>query len=164
MLIIGKGPEEERLNRLIEEMGLGDSVRIQDWLPRNEVLKAMRSSDVFLFPSFRDGGGAVVVEAMASGLPVICLGSGGPGSHVRAEWGIKVSPSDPDRVALEMGRALKTLHDDEGFRAALGEAARKRAAEYYLWDALGERLHEIYRSIVPGPRGSEDPSGVNLRA
>ena len=164
MLIIGKGPEEGRLKRLIKEMGLDDSVRIQDWLPRNEVLKAMQSSDVFLFPSFRDGGGAVVVEAMASGLPVICLDSGGPGSHIRAEWGIKVSPSDPDRVALEMGCALRTLHDDEGFRASLGEAARKRAVEYYLWDALGDRLLEIYRSIVPGPPKSGELSGLNLRA
>ncbi len=164
MLIIGKGPEEERLKRLIAEMGLVDIVRIQDWLPRNEVLKEMRSSDVFLFPSFRDGGGAVVVEAMASGLPVICLDSGGPGSHIRAEWGIKVSPADPERVAREMGRALKMLYDDEGLRVALGEAARKRAAEYYLWNAHGDRLLDIYRSIVPGPRQAGAPSATDKRA
>lgn len=158
MLIIGKGPEEGRLRRLIGELGLGDSVRIQDWLPREEVLKEMRSSDVFLFPSFRDGGGAVVVEAMASGLPVICLDSGGPGSHIQAGWGIKVGPASAEDVAREMGRALRTLYDDEGLREALGEAARKRAAAYYLWNAHGDRLLEIYRSIVPGPGRAEAPS------
>ncbi len=155
LIIIGKGPEEERLKRLITELGIGDSVRIQDWLPRDEVMKAMRVAHVFLFPSFRDGGGAVVVEAMASGLPVICLDSGGPGSHIQSEWGIKVSPADPESVAREMGQALSTLHDDEGLRIALGEAARKRAAEFYPWDAHGDRLREIYRSIVPGCRERE---------
>ncbi len=158
MLIIGKGPEEGRLRRLIGELGLGDSVRIQDWLPREEVLKEMRSSDVFLFPSFRDGGGAVVVEAMASGLPVICLDSGGPGSHIQEGWGIKVGPACAEDVAREMGRALRTLYDDEALREALGEAARKRAAAYYLWNAHGDRLLEIYRSIVPGPGRAEAPS------
>ena len=148
MTIIGKGPEKERLERLIRELGLGDSVRIQDWLPRDEVVKSMRASHVFLFPSFRDGGGAVVVEAMASGLPVICLDSGGPGSHIQKDWGIKIRPSDPESVADEMTRSLDVLYDDEVLRAALGEAARKRAAEFYLWDAHGNRLYEIYRSIV----------------
>ncbi len=153
MLIIGKGPEEERLKRLIGDLGLGDSVTIRDWLPREKVLEEMRSSNVFLFPSFRDGGGAVVVEAMASGLPVICLDSGGPGSHIQEEWGIKIGPADSERVVGEMARALKALRDDEPLRAALGEAARKRAAAYYPWRAHGDRLHEIYRSVVLGSRG-----------
>ncbi len=148
MLIIGKGPEEARLKRLIDELGLAHAVKIQDWLARDEVLKRMRSSHVFLFPSFRDGGGAVVVEAMASGLPVICLDSGGPGSHVQPPWGVKVSPAEAERVAEKMGRALGALHDDENRRVAMGEAARARAAEFYLWDAHGERLDEIYRGVV----------------
>ena len=145
MLIIGKGPEKARLKRLIAKLGLAHAVKIQDWLARDEVLKTMRSSHVFLFPSFRDGGGAVVVEAMASGLPVICLDSGGPGSHVQPRWGVKVSPAEAARVAEEMGRALGALHDDENRRVAMGEAARERAAEFYLWDAHGDRLDEIYR-------------------
>ena len=160
MLIIGKGPEEERLKRLIGELGLGDSVTIRDWLPRDKVLEEMRSSHAFLFPSFRDGGGAVVVEAMASGLPVICLDSGGPGSHIREEWGIKISPADSERVAGKMARALRALHDDERSRAALGEAARKRAAEYYPWSAHGNRLREIYLTVVPKPGGAGRAAGT----
>ena len=159
MLIIGQGPEEGRLKRLVAELGLEASVRIQGWLPRSEVMKAMRASHVFLFPSFRDGGGAVVVEAMASGLPVICLDSGGPGSHVRPEWGIKVSPAPPGRVAEEMGRALCVLCEDEALRTALAESARERAAAFYPWDAHGGRLEAIYRRVVgngPGPAGPEE--------
>ena len=148
MMIIGSGPEEKRLRRLISDLGLEDKVRILPWLPRGEVLANMRSSDVFLFPSFRDGGGAVVVEAMACGIPVVVLDSGGPGAHVEEAWGIKVTPESRDSVIKGMASALETLYSDRALRQRLGAAGRKRAMEFYAWDRLGDRLQEIYREFL----------------
>jgi glycosyltransferase involved in cell wall biosynthesis len=144
MVIIGEGPEEGRIRGLISRLGLEDKIRILPWLPRREVLANMRSSDVFLFPSFRDGGGAVVVEAMGSGIPVVVLDSGGPGAHVRDLWGIKVFPDSRESVIGGMTSALETLFSDRRLRERLGEAGRKRALEFYAWDRLGERMREIY--------------------
>jgi glycosyltransferase involved in cell wall biosynthesis len=119
----------------------------------------MRRSDVFLFPSLRDGGGAVVVEAMASGLPVVCLDVGGPGFHVRDGFGIKVRPDRPDAVAAGLAAALGRFWCDPGLRDRAGRAARERAASFYEWGRLGERLRAIYDDALAGrpPRREEGP-------
>ena len=150
MVIIGEGPEERRIRGLISRLGLEDKIRILPWLPRREVLANMRSSDVFLFPSFRDGGGAVVVEAMGSGIPVVVVDSGGPGAHVSEAWGIKVTPSSRESVVREMTVALGKLYSGPELVRKLGEAGRKRALEFYAWDKLGERMREIYEFAVGG--------------
>jgi glycosyltransferase involved in cell wall biosynthesis len=150
MVIIGQGPEEGRIRGLISRLGLAEKVRILPWLPRREVLANMRASDVFLFPSFRDGGGAVVVEAMGSGIPVIVVDSGGPGAHVREAWGIKVAPVSRESVVRGMTAALEKLCSDPASGRRMGEAGRKRALEFYAWNKLGERMREIYECVVGG--------------
>ncbi len=152
-VIVGDGPEEGQLRRLIAELGLNGQVRIQKWLPRDEILREMAASDVFLFPSFRDGGGAVVVEAMASSIPVIGLDSGGPGYHIRPEWGFRIKPVSSGFVAAEIAKSLETLYGNPALKLSMGEAARRRAEEFYLWDRHGERIQNIYERII-GDAGS----------
>ena len=108
----------------------------------------MRSSNVFLFPSFRDGGGAVVVEAMGSGIPVVVLDSGGPGAHVSEAWGIKVAPDSREYVVREMTAALEKLYSDQALGQRLGAAGRNRVLEFYVWDRVGDSLQEIYREFL----------------
>ncbi len=147
-VIIGNGAEEHNLLRLIRERGLESRIRMVKWLPRQALLREMRSSDVLLFPSFRDGGGAVVVEAMASAKPVIGLDSGGPGLHIEPGWGFKIEPCHPIYVAEEIAWALEKLYRDRDLVRTMGEAARRRAAEFYLWDKHGERIQEIYKKAL----------------
>ena len=101
-----------------------------------------------LFPSFRDGGGQVVIEAMAQGKPVIGMDVGGPGFHIRDEWGIKIEPRSPDYAVQEMALALERLYLDHNLRDQMGKAGRSRAEEYYLWDRLGDRLQNIYLEVL----------------
>ena len=150
LVIIGNGPEEKHLQDLVLNLGLQKRVRIMPWLPRKDVLANMRSSDVFLFPSFRDGGGAVVVEAMASCLPVIVLDSGGPAAHVQDSWGIKVIPKNREFVVQEMVQALERLYSNRDLRRRMGEAGRKKAMEFYTWEKLGERMRDIYDFVLEG--------------
>ena len=133
----------------IQDLGLQSKVKIYQWMPHEKFIQMIRSCHVFIFPSFRDGGGAVVVEAMASGKPVICLDIGGPGFHIQKEWGTKISPKNPEYVIQEMAKALEKLHLNKDLHTKMGEAARKRAEEFYLWDRLGERLQEIYEQALP---------------
>jgi glycosyltransferase involved in cell wall biosynthesis len=144
LVIVGNGPEEEALRRLVAKLGPALRIRFAGWLPRASLLDEMRQADVFLFPSFRDGGAAVVVEAMAAGKPVIGLDSGGPGLHIQSGWGFKIDPRDPVHVVGEIARALGALRRDPSLGASMGEAARRRVEEYYLWERHGERLREIY--------------------
>jgi glycosyltransferase involved in cell wall biosynthesis len=111
----------------------------------------MRSCDVFLFASLRDGGGLVVVEAMAAAKPVICMDLGGPGLHVTEECGIKVPAHSPDEAIELMAQALERLYQNIELRVKMGQAARTRAERVYSWDQLGERLLQIYKEVLGAP-------------
>jgi glycosyltransferase involved in cell wall biosynthesis len=150
--IVGQGPEEPALRRLASELGLGRSVSLVPWLSRESLLKRMRASDGFVFASLRDGGGAVVVEAMASGIPVVCLNLGGPGFHIRDQWGIKVNSAPPERVVEEMARAILRLDRDPALRQRLGRRGWLQAKDAYLWDRLGERLARIEGQVARSGR------------
>jgi glycosyltransferase involved in cell wall biosynthesis len=151
--LVGEGPERPRLEALAARLGIADRLVWTPWSPRPEIFARMRRSDVFLFPSLRDGGGAVVVEAMANGLPVVCLDLAGPGLHIRDGWGIKVPSGPPDAVAAGLAGALGRFWCDPGLRARMGGAARERAGEFYEWGRLGARLRRIYTdALSEGPR------------
>ncbi len=154
LTIIGSGPEGGRLESLVQELGLQGRVHLEEWAPRRKVLLAMKACDVFIFPSFRDGGGAVVVEAMAAGKPVICMDLAGPGMHVTEDCGIKIAPRSPDQTIELMTQALERLYQDRELRLKMGHAARTRAEQVYSWDHLGERLLKIYEEVL-GARSHE---------
>lgn len=147
--IIGVGPEKERLTNLTKTLNIQDKVELIPWMEREELLEQLRLSDVLLFPSFRDGGGQVVIEAMACGKPVIGINVGGPGFHIKKEWGIKIEPKDPDYTIREMAKALEILYLDGDLRKNMGAAGRKRAEEFYLWERLGDHLQKIYQEVLP---------------
>jgi glycosyltransferase involved in cell wall biosynthesis len=152
--IVGKGPELNRLEGLIHELGIEKQACIVSWMPREHLLAVMRSCDVFLFASLRDGGGLVVVEAMASGKPVVCLDLGGPGLHVNGECGFKVPAHDPDQAVRDMAAALEKLASDRNLCARMGRAALERARQVYDWDRVSERIIEAYEQ-APGVSVSE---------
>jgi len=147
LMIAGEGPEEPHLRGLIRRSNLEKKVKLLGAVPRDDLLSRMASSDVLLFPSLRDGGGTVVIEAMSAAKPVVCLDIGGPGLHITEACGIKIAPTTPAETVQNLADALERLYLDEGLRAELGDAARERVRELYHWDRLGERLMEIYQPI-----------------
>lgn len=146
--IIGDGPELPRLEALVHQLGLQTQVRFEKGMAREELLLKMHSCDVFLFPSLRDGGGAVVVEAMAAGKAVICLDLAGPAMHVTHDCGIKITAESPEQVVDEMAAALERLWQDKPLRSRMGKAGRERAERVYHWDVLGEHLRVIYEQAL----------------
>jgi len=79
LTIVGGGPHRRGLQRLAEFHGLTEKVHFTGQIPQAETVRHFRESSVFCFPSLREFGGAVVVEAMACGLPCIVVDYGGPG-------------------------------------------------------------------------------------
>ncbi len=149
--IAGAGPEESKLRDLTANCHLDGKVNFLGPMPRDQLLSEMVASDVFLFPSLRDGGGTVAVEAMAMGKPVICLDVGGPGMNVTEQSGIKVTPSSPDCTVHALATAIECLYLNETLRLKLGQGARDRAEQRYHWDKLGERLMQIYDHALTDP-------------
>jgi len=149
--IVGDGPERGALNKLIHDLGLEGRAHIEKWMPREQLLAAMRDCDVFVFLSLRDGGGLVVIEAMAAGRPVICLGLGGPGLHVVEGCGFKIPAQSPVQVVTETAVALERLAGDNEMCDRLGQGARQRAAEVYDWDHVRERMWKVYAQVLKAP-------------
>jgi glycosyltransferase involved in cell wall biosynthesis len=79
LVICGTGPDESRLRRLAQKLGVVDRVTFRGWVPRQELLEFMRKeAGVLLLPSIHDQAGWIVGEALTLGLPAVCLDRGGP--------------------------------------------------------------------------------------
>ncbi|WP_211831080.1 glycosyltransferase family 4 protein [Kistimonas asteriae] len=88
--LVGEGPEESELKKICKQLKVDQCVNWVQWLPQDELNDVYRAHDIFFFPSLRDSGGMVVLEALSNGLPVICFDLGGPGKIVVPECGYKV--------------------------------------------------------------------------
>jgi glycosyltransferase involved in cell wall biosynthesis len=146
--VVGDGPDSQYLRDLARDCGIDQKITFDGWVPREEVLQTMASSDVFLFCGLRDGGGEVVVEAMSTGKPVVCLDVGGPSIHVTDASGIKVKPTSPDSTVKELAAALERLYLDRKLLTNMGKVSHERAVQVYHWDRVGERLMGIYHQAA----------------
>ena len=136
LLICGSGRDENRLRNLVLRRKVEDRVRFLSWIPHEEVLRLMREeADVFLSPSLHEEGGFAVVEALAQGLPVVCLDRGGPpalaGSAaviVKAgnnQGAVVDGIVDAIRVAIQPGSTQSAAASEVGSRFVLDERARE---------------------------------------
>ena len=148
LTIIGDGPELNKLINEVSKCGAEKYIHFERWMPHKELIKEMGRSDVFLFPSFRDGGGTVVVEAMSMGTPVVCLDMCGPSLHVTSETGIKIIAETPEDAIVKFKEAMEKLYLDRELLKKMGSAGRERAISVYDWSKVGERLSSLYRDYV----------------
>jgi glycosyltransferase involved in cell wall biosynthesis len=146
--IIGDGPELKKLQKDILKYNIEDKVKIKKWMRREDLMKEINDSDVFLFLSLRDGGGAVVVEAMAMGKPVVCFDAGGPGFHIDEKTGFKIKLTTPSESVKNVADTLEKIYRDKDLKNRLGINAKEKAERLYLWDNIGEELLKIYTKIL----------------
>lgn len=106
LTIVGDGPERMRVQRLVNRLRLNDRVTMTSWIPWEAMPLQYRRHDVFLFTSILDSFGSQLLEAMASGLPVVALDHQGAGSFVSREVGVLVTPTTPRQTALALANAL----------------------------------------------------------
>jgi len=147
--IIGEGPERKRLERLALELGVSDRVIFWGRLPRDQALEKLCECDVLLHPSLHDSGGWVCLEAMAAGLPVICLDLGGPAVQVTEETGIKVPALSPEQVVSDLAATIGELAARPERRTSMGNAGRDRVKLHFAWDRKAFKMMEIYSQIAP---------------
>ena len=142
--IVGDGPARAALLRLATELGIAERVRWLAWLPRDQMSAQYYEYDALLFPSLRDSGGMVVLEALAHGLPVVCTDCGGPGRIVNGCCGRVVQTSGRSRNELISGiaEALHELSCDRTLLMKLSRAARRRAWEFDFHKVVA-RVHPI---------------------
>jgi glycosyltransferase involved in cell wall biosynthesis len=150
LAIVGEGPERARLEALVEKHRLGSCVELLGWKSQREVGELMRGADVFAFPSIRELGAGVVIEAMACGLPCVVVDYGGPGALVSTAVGVKVRLGDKESLASQFAMELERLASAPEDRARLGEAAAHYALSEYSWDAKARKVLRAYNWALHG--------------
>ena len=113
-------------------------------MPRNEALQKIVSSDIFLFPSLKEGGSWALMEAMAIGLPVICVDWAGMAVETTNETAIQIPVTNPLQMEKDMGAALAFLIENSEKRKELGLAARNRIKEVFSWHNKGISMEKIF--------------------
>lgn len=139
LVMLGGGPLREQVQRIVDEAGLSALC----WLPgeRSDVADVMRGLSCFALPSLAEGISNTILEAMASGLPVVATHVGGNAELVdEGSTGLIVPPGDPQALATAIGR----LASDPGRAAAMGRAGRTRAVGQFSLEAMVARYQGIY--------------------
>lgn len=142
LTLIGAGPDERWLRDVAKRSGVADAVHFAGQIPRQQLADSFRSYTALVFPSLRDSGGMVVLEAFSKGLPVVCLDLGGPGVMVNSSCGIVVLTAEADEAQIVAGVAkamlsLGTMPAAELKRLSIGAIAR---ANELSWTRLTEAV------------------------
>ena len=148
LTIIGSGYQRREIEETAKRIGRSQDVVIIDELPREEVLAAVERSDIFLFPSLREGGSWSLMEAMAIGLPVICLDWAGMAIITDDNCAIRIPVSNPEQMPKDMAAAIITLIKNPGLREAMGKAGRNRIKEVYNWKTKGLFVEQLFNSLL----------------
>lgn len=153
--IIGSGPRERWLKDIATALGLAEpALRWVARVPQDRLFEMYEAGHCLLFPSLHDSGGNVVLEALAFGLPVVCLDLGGPKTLVDARCAMVIDTvrRDEEAVVTALADTLLHLAADEEQRFAMSLAALERA-RFMAWESrVGAAMQLIQaHCFVPSP-------------
>ncbi len=138
--LLGDGPAREHLREQTLRFGVADRVEFLPQRPNSEIPGAMAKARLFCLPSREEGFGVVLIEALASGVPVIGARTGGITDIVTSEkFGLLFEPGDAADLATKLDYALNKGWD----MAAIREAGLK-----YSWDRVAERIVDQYNMVL----------------
>jgi glycosyltransferase involved in cell wall biosynthesis len=144
--IVGSGEADGVVAARVRELGLEQHVRLCGRQPHPLVPWWLAAGDVFCLPSFMEGCPNVVLEALATGRPVVSTRVGGIPEIVReGETGLLVPPRDPEALAGALAQALARPWDP---------AAQRASVPYLSWDAVAVRYRDLLQASIEGYRAS----------
>lgn len=132
LTMVGQGPEEAQWRKLTQTLGVEDKIDWVPWVSQVELRRLYLEHDVFFFPSLHDSGGMVVLEAMAHGLPVVCLDLGGPGMIVDDGSALVLAACGLTHKKAIKGLAadILALCDSKKLRVTLGLGGKTQAKKH----------------------------------
>jgi glycosyltransferase involved in cell wall biosynthesis len=140
--VIGDGPERQNLEKIVRQLNLVDAVSFEGWLSRSDVAEAYRSATVLVQLSRYEGMSNTVLEALASGLPVVAS---------RVPGNIELIEPDGNDLLFDLGedvtkiaRAIVHLYKNPDLRKQLSKRARQRVISKYSWDRIAEMFENQF--------------------
>lgn len=160
LLIIGDGADRARLEALAAELGMAcdhgpqsGKVHFTGFLAQHLCAEQLLRADCLVLPSLLECGGAVVLEAMSLGKPVIATAWGGPLDYLDASCGVLVPPSGRESLVQGLAQAMVRLAQSPRLRQAMGRRGREKILRDYDWEVKVDRMLAVYRAACESSRG-----------
>jgi|SRR6056297_888265 len=146
--IIGDGPMRPALEAQAAAAGVAGTVTFHGQLEHESVQEVAACAQIFTFPSIREFGGGVVLEAMALGVVPMVVDYAGPGELVDDTVGFKVPVGSRAEIVAGFSAVLDTVLADPGLLAPRAAAARQRVADHYTWSAKAAKVARVYDWVL----------------
>ena len=148
LTVMGDGPQRNNYETKVVDLNFKDKVRFVGNIPYNETNEFYKETDIFLFPSIREGSPTVILEAMANSIPVIAFNMNGADIMLDRSCGILIPVITNEQMVNDFANAINYLCENHQIRLEMGLAAQKKVEENYLWKKRGELINQYYKSIL----------------
>jgi glycosyltransferase involved in cell wall biosynthesis len=145
--VVGSGSDQERLQALAGELGVGDHVSFRGLVPEEQLAGVYAECDIFVLPSEREGLGIVYLEDMAHAKPVVAARAGGvPEVVIDGQTGLLVEYGDVEALV----GTLLVLLGDAALRTRLGNAGHERLTRHFTYEQFAGRLRDALDALLEG--------------
>lgn len=148
LAVVGDGPERKHIEGLAKKLGVSDNVTFHGWVAHAEVQNYLVGSDILAFPSIREFGGGVVLEAMALGVMPLIVNYGGPAELITPECAISVEMGDRKSIVEGLKQKAEYLVNNPAVIDAYGAEARRIVQEKFTWEKKAEKMISVYESVL----------------
>ena len=146
--IVGDGPMMEELKAKTADLGVTEAVTLHGWVDHADVAGVLGRAHVLTFPSIREFGGGVVLEAMAMGVTPVVVDYGGPGELVSGGYGIAIPLGTREQIVARLTRTLAEIVADPAGMCLPPEILRGRVEDEFSWPAKARKIGEIYSKLL----------------
>ena len=160
---MGDGPQMSELRNFIEREDLADGITLHGWVEHEQVNDILAECQIFAFPSVREFGGGVVLEAMAKGLVPIIVDYGGPAELVPDGTGVRIPLADATKIEQDLRSWLEEFQQNIGRLDSMRKAAQAYVYRHFTWEAKAAQILEIYHWVL-GRRPDKPDFGTPLAA
>ena len=142
--VIGDGPEMPKLRELATKLEIASRVQFPGWVAHEQLADRLHRSHVFGFPSVREFGGGVVLEAMAQGLVPVLLDYAGPAELVPPGTGFRIPMGPRADIIKGMDQCFQKLLAAPGEIPEIVRRAEQHVFDNFTWDAKARQMLEVY--------------------
>jgi len=142
--IIGDGPMMPVIQKMVREQRIDNQVILHGWIEHSKLQKQMCKAQIFAFPSIREFGGGVVLEAMALGLVPVVVDYAGPGELVTENTGFKVPLGSRGDIIISFRSILEKISSNLNILNDISKLAVSRVNEFFTWDVKAKQVAKVY--------------------
>ncbi|QDU55049.1 glycosyltransferase family 4 protein [Aeoliella mucimassa] len=146
--IVGDGPERQALENQTAELGIQHGVTFAGNVPHEQVVDKLVNKDLLTFPSIREFGGGVILEAMTVGLPSMAVNYGGPAELMTASTAFPIELGSRSEIVDRMRAGLEQVVSNPTIIAEKSQACVDRVRKLFTWEAKARQIEQIYSWVL----------------